>query len=57
MMDKPCILVVGNLTEGYRFIGPFPNFDAAAQFSESVDNDTWVATLEPVPNDEERTGG
>jgi hypothetical protein len=48
-MEKPCVLVVGNLTEGYRFIGPFEDFDAAVQFSEGVDCDNWVATLE-VPS-------
>ncbi len=45
-MEQPCILVVGNPSEGYRYLGPFADFDAAAQFSESVDSDTWVATLE-----------
>jgi len=45
-MDKPSVLVVGNLTEGYRFIGPFKDFDAAVQFSGGVDCDHWVATLE-----------
>jgi len=46
MKSEKCVLVVGNLTEGYRFIGPFDDFDAAAQFSEGVDAETWVASLE-----------
>lgn len=45
-MDSPCVLVVGNLTEGFRFIGPFADFDAAAQFSEGVDVESWVDTLQ-----------
>jgi hypothetical protein len=45
-MSKPCVLVVGNPSDGYRYIGPFEDFDAAAQFSEGADSDNWVATLE-----------
>lgn len=46
-MNK-CILVIGNLSDGFRFVGPFDEFDEAVQFSEGVDTDNWVATLEPA---------
>lgn len=45
-MDKKCVLVIGNLSDGFRFLGPFADFDAAAQFSETLDADSWVATLD-----------
>lgn len=45
-MTGLCVLVVGNLSDGFRFIGPFEDFQAAAEFSEGVDADNWVATLE-----------
>jgi len=47
-MDKPCVLVIGNLNEGFRFIGPFDDFDEAAEYSQKFGQDAWdwVATLE-----------
>jgi hypothetical protein len=44
--DETVVLVVGNLSEGYRICGPFEDFEAAAKYSDSVDTDTWVASLE-----------
>ena len=44
--SDPCILVVGNLSDGFRFIGSFASFDDAAGYSEWIGADTWVATLE-----------
>jgi|LakMenEpi03Aug12_release.lakeMendotaPanAssembly.Ray.scaffolds.fasta_scaffold3752880_1 hypothetical protein len=46
MKSEKCILVVGNLSEGFRFVGPFDDFDAAALYAEGVDAETWVASLE-----------
>ena len=47
-MSEPCILVVGNLEDGFRFIGPFPDFDEASGYSSrvGVEGCEWVATLE-----------
>ena len=47
-MDKPCVLVIGNLNEGFRFIGPFADFDEAAEYSQKFGQDAWdwIATLE-----------
>jgi hypothetical protein len=50
-MPEPCILVVGNLSDGFRFIGPFSSFQEAVEYAERVDTDNWVATLE-VPEKE-----
>jgi len=54
-MSKQCVLVVGNLTDGFRFIGPFADLAEAVEFSESVDTDNWVATLEEPPKAEGRS--
>jgi hypothetical protein len=43
---KLFVLVVGNLSEGFRFIGPFQGFDSAALYAEGVELNSWVATLE-----------
>lgn len=43
--DDTSVLVVGNLTEGFRMVGPFEDFQAAAEYSESIDTDSWVTTL------------
>ena len=42
-----CMLVVGNLSDGFRFFGPFKDFEEACNYSERIDADNWVATLEP----------
>ncbi len=44
-MNK-CILVIGNLSDGFKFVGPFETFEDACAYSERVDTDSWVATLE-----------
>lgn len=43
-MSNPdlAILVKGNLSDGFQFVGPFDSLDAAADASEGAD---WVATL------------
>lgn len=48
--DRPTILVLGNLSDGFRFIGPFPSFDAATEYQEKhhPQFDNWIATLELV---------
>ena len=45
-----CILVIGNLSDGFRFVGPFDDFDDATLYvtDERIDEDNWVATLEPT---------
>jgi hypothetical protein len=46
MKSEKCVLVVGNLTEGYRFIGPFDDFDKACDFSYGIEGENWIASLE-----------
>jgi hypothetical protein len=44
---NPCIIVAGNLSDGFRFVGPFPSFDEAAEYAERwIDDATWVASLD-----------
>jgi hypothetical protein len=47
-MDGPHLLVVGNFADGFRFIGPFADFDEAAEYSQKFGQDAWdwVATIE-----------
>ena len=40
------VLVVGNLSEGFRFIGPFSSFDEACEYPEYSNKITWISTLE-----------
>jgi hypothetical protein len=42
-----CIIVAGNLSDGFRFVGPFPSFDEAAEYADQfIDDTTWIATIE-----------
>jgi hypothetical protein len=46
--DHSHILCVGQPTNGYKFIGPFADFDAAADYSNEHFSDnpfTWIAVL------------
>lgn len=47
----PHVIVAGNLSEGFRVIGPFEDFDEACGFEESNElglawSQSWVMTLE-----------
>ena len=44
-MKEKCVVVIGNLCDGFQFVGPFDSFQEASEYSERVDTDTWVATL------------
>jgi hypothetical protein len=45
--ETGAILVVGNLSAGFRFVGPFPSFDEAAEYADSfIDDTNWIATLD-----------
>lgn len=46
---RPAIVMAGNIFEGFKFYGPFPDFDAAAEWAESPAGpgcETLIATLE-----------
>jgi hypothetical protein len=40
------IIIAGNISEGFRFIGPFLSFDDADEYSRKVNDTFWIATLE-----------
>lgn len=49
------ILVVGNLSDGFQFVGPFADLNSAASYSEHLGMpDSWVVTLKrpdrPAPS-------
>lgn len=52
MSKDTCILIIGNLSDGFRFVGPFQSFEEAAEFAEGVDADNWVATLETLEEED-----
>lgn len=44
---NPCIIVAGNLSDGFRFVGPFQSFDEATEYAERwIDDTTWIASLD-----------
>lgn len=47
-----CVVLVGNLSEGFRAHGPYESFDEACVVHEN--QESWVMTLEPSlePEDE-----
>jgi hypothetical protein len=45
--ETGAILVVGNLSDGFRFVGPFSSFDEAAEYADSfICGMSWVATMD-----------
>ena len=46
---RPAIVLAGNIFDGFKFYGPFADFDEAATWAESPDGpgcETLIATLE-----------
>jgi hypothetical protein len=45
--DYKYVLVVGNLNEGYEFVGPFDSFDAADEYGSKRANTlmTWITPM------------
>jgi len=48
-----CIVVMGNLSDGFSFVGPFVDFDDATQWCENAKDNTWVASLVLSDNNDE----
>ena len=44
---RPCVVMVGNLSEGYVAFGPFASFDEATAWCDANGHagDSWVLTL------------
>lgn len=46
--NTQCLVVYGSLDEGFTFIGPFDNYNAAIHYAERDAEDGWViCTLYP----------
>lgn len=46
---EPAVIMAGSLSEGYRVIGPFVDWDAAAEYADSgfsMNVPTWIMTCE-----------
>lgn len=48
-MSEPCVALVGNVCDGWTFVGPFEDFDYACDWVEkhgiSGSFESWIATL------------
>ena len=42
-VEKPCVAMVGNISDGYTSFGPFVDFEAASEFAEN--EESWITTL------------
>jgi len=46
-ITDPCIILQGNINDGYEAIGPFNGFDAAADYAEALlPLSTWIMLIE-----------
>jgi hypothetical protein len=47
-MDEQFVVIVGNLVDGFRFVGPFADFDDASVYSDRFESGSadWIAVLE-----------
>jgi len=43
--DGAAVAICGNLSEGYTFVGPYPDWDTASEAHKQPD--TWIVTLKP----------
>ncbi len=45
--NLPHVFVYGNPCDGFRFVGPFEDYDAALQYGEAEgDGDWWITELD-----------
>lgn len=46
-MDGKCIVIVGNLSDGFKAVGPFESFDDGAEWADKLvlTAQTWVMTV------------
>lgn len=43
---RPGLVMLGNLSEGYKVVGPFKDWEAAAAWSEGREQDSWITHAE-----------
>lgn len=53
-MNRPAVVIVGNLSDGFTVFGPYDSFDEALEgCTEFQYTETWVTELhEPVDSDD-----
>jgi hypothetical protein len=54
----PVVLIFGSPTDGFEFVGPLADREAAIQYADEfhADQDFWTAELEePKPSEEARS--
>ena len=48
-MNEKCIIIFGNLSTGYEFVGPFNSFDEADDYASTYGGEygwgEWITTL------------
>lgn len=54
--NRKCGLVVGNLNEGFFIVGPFDDFDDAAEYADAYvrDIDSWIMKLKSPEEGKEK---
>ena len=55
MPDRPYIILVGSISDGYIAYGPFDGFYEASDVADRMTymGDTWVMPLNPNPEEED----
>lgn len=41
------IVILGNPVDGFRYVGPFTTRDYALAWGETIDEEWWVAEIQP----------
>jgi hypothetical protein len=44
-MEVGYIIVLGNINEGFSFIGPFSSFEEASENADKINNLTWISEI------------
>ena len=44
-MSNQAIIIAGNIFEGHKFYGPFPDFEAALEWADKNISGEWLAAL------------
>lgn len=43
---KPAIVILGNLSDGFTFVGPFPSWEDAVASKYAKQPGSWIVTLD-----------
>ena len=46
--EAPAVCVMGNLGDGFTFVGPFNSWEDACELGDSREENTWIASMVTV---------